>query len=124
MCFQVWSCTDCVQKSPCLLPETARLGAGERGRVRKEWAGDAADTTLHLSCASAATPVLCASRRESRACCRHTTQKGHSEGLKGTSMLFSIFTNLGFKVTGPTTSAVRMCVAGGWGGEKAAREAS
>lgn len=57
------------------------------------------------------------------------TQKGHFEDLKNISILVSIFTNLNFKVTGPTASAAHVvCLrGGGWdggaGGGKA-REAS
>lgn len=66
-----------------------------------------------LCCASVTrTHLMCFSEEgKSRAFCfQHTTQNGHSEDLESTSMLFSIFTNLGFKVTGPTTSAVRVRV--------------
>ena len=73
-----------------------------------------------LCCVSVTrTHLMCFSEEgKSHALCfQHTTQNGHSEDLKSISMLFSIFTNLGFKVTGPTTSAVRVCVCGrraGW----------
>lgn len=95
---------------------------------RKERAADTANPTPHLCCAGAARtrPVRFSEGKPRAACCHHTTQKGHlrTSRVQACFSLFPRICALRSQAPQHLCTAVRLCVAGGRGGGKKAREAS